>query len=342
MSTKRFIKNMIFFVVLIALTFFFLMRNKDINEVLHVISSIDIKYIILGLFVMSFYIIGEAFNNNMLLRKFGYKKSMLNSLKYATVGYFYSSITPSASGGQPMQLYHMNKEGIDISHGTIILLLQACSFHIVTLLYMLVGVLLNGGYLIDNLHYFTILLVIGITVTVCVLTVLLGLLFSKKASHIFTKIALWFIRLLKLKNEDDIINKLTSEMDKFRESSTYLKENKKFFINVIVVTFLQMTAFYSVTYITAVIFKVPASYLKILTLQAVLFSAISSAPLPGSMGVSEIGFGAIFLPLFTEKYISTAILVNRFMNFYFFVLVSMIVSIIAYIKRDDYKNKINK
>lgn len=339
---KRLLKNILFFVVLIVLTFFFLMRNSDLKHVISILDTINFKWIVLGLFIMFFYILGEAVNNNLLLRKFGYKKSMLSSLKYATVGYFYSSITPSASGGQPMQLYHMSKEGVDISHGTIILLLQACSFHIITLLYMIIGVIYNGGYLIDNLHYFTILLVIGITITVCVLTILLGLLFSHKASKLFSKIAIKFIHLLHLKNEDTIVNNLKTEIDKFRESSNYLKENKKFFFNVLLVTFIQMTAFYSVSYITSLAFGVSASYFKILTLQAVLFSSISSVPLPGSMGVSEIGFGAIFTPIFSENLIRTAIMVNRFMNFYFYVFVSLIVSIIAYIRRDTYINNQNK
>lgn len=329
---KRFIGNIIFFMILFTLTFFFLIRGENFNNIGVVLASVDIKYIFIGIFVMSFYLLGDAINNKVLLKNFGYNKSIIESLKYAFIGFFYSAITPSSTGGQPMQLYHMNKDGVEISHATIVLLLQACSYHIVTLLYMLVGSIVNGGYLIDNLNYFVILLVIGITITVCVLTVLLGLIFSKKASNTFTRIAKWFIRLFKPKNEIAIIEKLEKEVEEFRTSSNYIKNNKFIFIRVLLITIMQLTAFYSVTYVTMRAFNIDISYFRVITLQAVLFSAISSIPLPGSIGISEVGFGAIFLPIFGEKIIGTATIMNRFMSFYFFVLVSMIIAIITYIK----------
>ena len=136
-----------------------MIRGENFNNVGAVLSSVDVKYIILGIIVMSFYMLGDAINNKMLLKNFGYDKSIIQTLKYAFIGFFYSAITPSSTGGQPMQLYHMNKDGVEISHGTIVLLLQAASYHIITLLYMLVGSVVNGAYLIDNLNYFVILLV---------------------------------------------------------------------------------------------------------------------------------------------------------------------------------------
>ena len=329
---KRFIGNIIFFIILFTLTFFFLVRGENFNNIGSVLASVDIKYIFIGILVMSLYMCGDALNNKVLLKNFGYNCSIFRTLKYAFIGFFYSAITPSSTGGQPMQLYHMNKDGIEISHGTIVLLLQACSYHIVTLLYMLVGSFVNGAYLIDNMNYFVILLIIGITITICVLTVLLGLIFSKKASNVFTRIAKWFIRILKFKNQDNLIDKLEKEVDEFRTSSNYIKKNKFIFLRVLLVSILQMTAFYSVTFVTMKALNIDISYFRVITLQAVLFSAISSIPLPGSIGISEVGFGAIFLPIFGEKLIGTATIMNRFMSFYFFVIVSMVISVVSYIK----------
>lgn len=334
---KRFIGNIIFFIVLFALTFFFLIKGENLNNIGAVLSSVDIKYIVLGIMVMSLYMLGDAINNKVLLKNFGYNKSIWQTLKYAFIGFFYSAITPSSTGGQPMQLYHMNKDGVEISHGTIVLLLQAASYHIMTLLFMLVGAVFNGAYLIDNLNYFVILLVIGITITTCVLTILLGLIFSKKASNTFMRFAKWLIKVFRFKNKEDLFEKIEKEVSEFKTSADYIKNNKKIFLRVLLVSMMQMTAFYSVTFVTTRALNLDISYFKVLTLQAVLFSAISSIPLPGSIGISEVGFGAIFLPIFGEKLIGTATIMNRFMNFYFFVIVSMIVAIIAYLKIDRKK-----
>ena len=132
---------------------------------------------------------------------------------------------------------------------------------------------------------------------------------------------------------------MEKEIEEFKSSSEYIKNNKIIFLRVLLVSIMQMTAFYSVTYITMRAFNIDMSYFKVITLQAVLFSAISSIPLPGSVGISEVGFGAIFLPIFGEKLVGTATIMNRFMSFYFFVIVSMIVAIISYIKA---KRKVTK
>lgn len=47
---------------------------------------------------------------------------------------FFSSITPSATGGQPVQLYVMNKDNIHVAHGTMALLTELTSFQIAAFL----------------------------------------------------------------------------------------------------------------------------------------------------------------------------------------------------------------
>lgn len=325
-------KHVVFFIILIVLTFFFLIRGENYNDIVRIVSEIDIKYVILGILMMFFYILGDAINSKMLLANFGYKMSIFKTLKYGFIGFFYSAITPSSSGGQPMQLYHMSKDKISVSHGTVVLLLEAIAYHLIALVYMAIGAIYNGGYLIDNLKYFTVLFIMGITGTVCILTVLLGFLFSKRASNVFSKIAIWLIKKFKKNNSEEAVNKLTKELKNFKDSSDYIKKNKKIIIRMLIIMFLQMTAFHSVSYITACALGIDISYFKILTLQAVLFSSVTSIPLPGSMGISELGYSVIFTPIYGEKIIASATIITRFMNFYFFVLLSFVVSLITYIK----------
>ena len=75
-----------------------------------------------------------------------------NCVKYSFVGFFFSCITPSATGGQPMQLYYMNRDKVDISVGTVILM-------IVTILYKFVLVFL--GALIFLFRHFLVAEYIG-------------------------------------------------------------------------------------------------------------------------------------------------------------------------------------
>lgn len=44
---------------------------------------------------------------------------------------FYSGITPSATGGQPMQLYEMKKDGNSVSSSTVVLMVTAVCYKLV-------------------------------------------------------------------------------------------------------------------------------------------------------------------------------------------------------------------
>ena len=62
----------------------------------------------------------------MKAQKEGYKASTLpRCIQYSFIGFFYSGITPSATGGQPVQLYYMNKDGNRGSDSTVVLMTVA-------------------------------------------------------------------------------------------------------------------------------------------------------------------------------------------------------------------------
>ena len=62
--------------------------------------------------MMVIYLLLEAVNLHRTLKVLGEKVTFWQNIKYAIIGFFFSSITPAASGGQPMQIYYMYKEKI--------------------------------------------------------------------------------------------------------------------------------------------------------------------------------------------------------------------------------------
>lgn len=70
-----------------------------------------------------------------------YKGKEMDLLLFSSVGFFFSCITPSASGGQPAQVYYMKKEDIPIPISTMVLL-------IITIIYKMVLVLLGVALVI--------------------------------------------------------------------------------------------------------------------------------------------------------------------------------------------------
>ena len=115
---KKTIANLIIFILLIMLTFILIFKDQDIAQVLEIATSVKGQYIVIAILTMCIYIIGESVNIGRILRELGEKSKFIHNIKYTLIGFFFSSITPAASGGQPMQIYYMHKDKISVSSST--------------------------------------------------------------------------------------------------------------------------------------------------------------------------------------------------------------------------------
>ena len=60
----------------------------------------------------------------IIARPLGYKMKLRQATVYSAADLYFSAITPSATGGQPASAYYMAKDGIKVSDGTTILVLN--------------------------------------------------------------------------------------------------------------------------------------------------------------------------------------------------------------------------
>ena len=146
-ANLKMIRNLVFFIGLIILTFYILFKDQDIGELFAVIKSANPYFVLLGIGLMLLYFFIEAYNIRSILKKFGENVSLLNALKYTWIGFFFSSITPAASGGQPVEIYYMTKENISGSKATMALLMQLCGFQISTISLGIICAIINPSVL---------------------------------------------------------------------------------------------------------------------------------------------------------------------------------------------------
>ena len=124
MNVKKLLSILLFLVIMGA-TVFVVLRNQDLTEVLHTVAAMNKIYLGLAIAMAIFFVGAEGLLFLHMFRSLGEKAGFLQCIKYAFVGFFYSGITPSASGGQPMQLYYMQKEGHRVSDITVVLMMVA-------------------------------------------------------------------------------------------------------------------------------------------------------------------------------------------------------------------------
>ena len=327
---RKTITNLIIFILLIILTFSIVFQGQDVSEIFNIIKNVKIEYIFIGIIAMCIYIMGETINIGRILKELGEKSSFIRNIRYTLIGFFFSAITPAASGGQPMEIYYMHKDNIKVAHSTLALLLHLCSFQIVSLTFGILSAIIHFDVLKSGLIY---LFILGIALNMSALALLIIGIFSKRLSAALVRGFVKLLKFFRIKKIEEKQEKLEKELASYQESAVYIKNHKLLMVKTLITTLIQMLVYYSIPYWVYLAFGYGTENIwSLLTLQAVLYATVSGIPLPGSVGASEGGFIGIFRNVFPQAMINSAMILNRGISFYLFVLISAVVVIYSTLK----------
>ena len=340
-SNTKMARNLVFFVALIIFTFWFLFKDQDLNELVKAIKSADIKFVIIGAFLMLLVYLMESINVRSVLIALGEKKfSIFRALKYTFIGNFFSAVTPAATGGQPVEIYYMSKDNIKAANGTMAMLLQLCGFQISTLVLSILGGILNPSLLDNGIIWFYIL---GLAINGFALSLMLIGTFSERLSRKLIDFNIKMFKKFKVRHPEKIEKKLIEGIEQYSKSSKFIKTHKWEFFKAVFRVFIQISIYHSIPYCIYRAFGLnELSFFQIFSMQAVLYTTVSGIPLPGSIGVSETLFLKLYGVAFGTTLLSGAMLLYRFVSFYFYLVICAIVVVITAIRTKDIESEIDK
>lgn len=322
---NRWLKVIITFIlgILILIMFMQIFKGTSLKEIIHNILSVDKRFIFVGIFIMFLFSMGEALNIRTVLVSLGYKIPFITYFKYALLGFFFSSITPSSSGGQPMQVYSMTKDKIKISHSFIALIVELFSFQIACFLWAIVGFILSGPRLIQEIGQLKYLFFIGFLINFLILFLLFILLFSRNIALKIINFCHKLLKLFKYRKSEAFYEKALKQLDEYNDSALFLKTHKVILYKTIGVSLIKMFLYHSIPYFVYRAFGFSeASIFAFVSAQAFLYCAVSFLPFPGSLGVSESGFVLLFKLFFPEAILNSAMLISRGISLYLYVCIT--------------------
>ena len=142
-DTKKSIRNLLLFILLIFITFYIIFKDQNPNEILKLLRSVDKKFVLIAVGFMFLYFMCETINVTRTLKELGEKSTFFRNFRYPLIGFFFSSITPAASGGQPMEIYYMSRDGLNVANSTLALLINLTSMQIATISIGIISVIFN-------------------------------------------------------------------------------------------------------------------------------------------------------------------------------------------------------
>ena len=339
-KTRKNILNAAFLIALLATTVWMVFRGQDFGEIVSILYGVAPAFLIAGFVLVILYVCSESVIIKYLLATVHIKVPLFNCIRYSFVGFFYSCITPSATGGQPMQIYYMKKQNIDIPTATIILMLVTIEYKFV-LVFIGLAVAVFGQSLVQSLSAdVQFFLYLGIALNVfCVCFMSLLVFLPGTAKFLITKGFSFLKKIHLMKEKSNRTERLEKSMETYRGASNFLKENKMAIFNTTIISFIQRFFLFSITYLVYRSFGLSTeSYMTVTILQSIISISVDMLPLPGGMGISEGLYKRIFTPVFGSPSLMTAsMLVSRGFSYYVLVIVSSIVSLYTHFTVTDLK-----
>lgn len=332
MKNKKTILNLLFLVLVFALTLYYVFHGEDMEALAAYLKQSDVRYWIAGTVLVVFFILSESVIIYYMMRSVGQPAILTHCFLYSFVGFFFSAITPSATGGQPAQLYFMKKDKLSMSISTLILMVVTITYKAVLVVIGLVVVIFRPRVIMQYLSPVIGWCYLGVALNVfCVAFMMILVFHPTLAENILVSLIRVFCRITHSKKEKKWIQKISGAMEKYRSVADYLRKNKRVIVNVLLITFIQRIMWFFITYLIYLSFSLQGvGAVTITTLQGMISVSVDMLPLPGGMGMSETLFLSIFRPICGKNFVLPVMVVSRGISYYTQLIISAIMTGVAY------------
>ena len=329
--TRKGLLNALFLFFIFLLTMWAVFKGEDLTQIGQALTMANPLCILLSVVCVVLFIIGESAVILYLLRTLGTKIPFGHCCLYSFIGFFYSCITPSASGGQPMQVIAMRKDKIPVAVSTVVLAIVTITYKLVLVAIGMAVMLLRPADVMFHLEGVEGLVYLGLALNVGCIALLLMLVFCPSILHRCAQAILrWINRIRRFRHPEKINARLDEIMAQYTGTADYYRSHKLVILNVFLITLAQRIILFFVTWLTYKAFGLSGdSLLTIVTLQAMISVAVDMLPLPGGMGISENLFLQIFLPIFGSALVLPGMLISRGVSYYTQLLISAAMTAVA-------------
>lgn len=328
-NKKKYILMFLFFVFIIFLTFYNIFDHNSLSLIIKNIQKINVIYILICLVIIALYFVLQAIYMKSILKALKKKITLKKGIFYSLVEFYFSGITPSSTGGQPVQLYYMTKDKIPMRKGYITLMLNTIYFKLIILILGIVVLIFKNSYLFNHSVVYIIFFSLGFLVDALIVIGCFLLLFKQKFIKGILKFILKICGKFKFLSRKTKGLNITNVLNKYKDELKFMNNNKKIVFLNFLLTFVQRLLLFSIAYI---IYKSLGyskyNYFDLLAIQVSVQIAIEALPLPGGAGLSEKMFHDIFITVFGISLADTGMLLTRTFSFYIPLLISGIVILI--------------
>lgn len=264
--------------------------------------------------------------------RLGYRKSPLNGTLYGASDVYFSAITPSATGGQPVCAWFMMRDGIPGATATVTLLITLVMYTLALLLSGIVTMLISFPVLLAFSRLSKAMIALGSFILLFLGLFFLMLLMKPKILH---RICGSFLRFLEKIHLMRSARKLKAKLDTVMAEYTLCSKMLLGKTHVLIESFFwnlcQRLSYFMVTFlIFMAVGKGAGMAAKATAVQCLACVGSNCIPIPGAMGAADYMLLDGFSQLLNEENAVTMEMLCRGVTFYGSVSVGLMIVIIGY------------
>ncbi len=327
---KKYKINIIILVIVAFIVIFFTLKD-DFNGAINYLKNMNYLWILVAIAFMLLNILFQSLSQYRFLKEVDHNYKFKSCFKLMCMAMFFNAITPFSSGGQPFEMYLLNKEGIKVSDSLNALIQHFITYQFGLIFTSTIAIILNSIFKIlpDSLLLKKIVL-IGYFINIIVMGIIIFISRAKKLNtKLFSKIFKFIFHFKFIKNKEEKEKKFLKYLEDFYNSTAIMKNNLKntllsFLFNLISLCFLYLIpvfVFYS-------FHSFKLNFLESFISSSFTFLIGSFVPIPGATGGLEYGFIDFFKIFIKDSaMLSAGMLLWRLITYYFSMVLGGVILI---------------
>lgn len=331
---KKAVNYIVLAIVTIIVLFFALKDN--FSETIHQLVTMKLSWLIVAFSMVIIFWLLRSWAIHIFSKQIKKDYKYSNSLLLTMRTQFMNAITPFATGGQPYQVYFLNKCGIKPEIGAGIIVQNFIVYQIALVFLGLIALFSNYAFnIFPKSHLLAKLIIIGFIINTFVIVILFIVSFAHKINKKIINMTIrLFTKLRLVKDKEKTLAQWNEYINSFHANARILLQNKKMFFFTILLNFVALVCLYS---IPLFVLYAMGDMTSVNAFEAVVTSAYvmligSFVPIPGGTGGLEFGFAQFYGFFVKGSILSAAMLIWRFITYYFGLILGAIAMNIKRVK----------
>ncbi|MBD5134109.1 MAG: flippase-like domain-containing protein [Clostridiales bacterium] len=309
---------------LLAWTVHTILAEQTPGQLAAALLSADWRVLLLGLPMMALFLCCEAGATWSTLRALGCPQPFRRCAYYSCTGFFFSTITPSSTGGQPAQVLAMTRDGVPAASGALDMLLVSIGYNTAAMGWGVFALFTAGGLTERLGGQVGLLLGLGLAVFALLDGAMFLFLFlpgpARRLLHGCIALA---ARVYPALDRAALEEKADAHLAEYRRGADLIRRAPALLARVVGLSALQLACSYAMPYVVYRAFGLSGfSLWEVMALQALCAIAVGYLPLPGSAGAAENVFLRGFLLVYGEALVAPAMILSRTLNCYLVLAVT--------------------